>query len=636
MLLALAAAPGLSMARPKASRHAVRKGSHAKYVSGQLSVAGYTVVAVGYNGKVALSRAQRFRIAAPDSKITLQLLSNSGKYSGPVVLGGGSTRVITGIKAGVNVGMIDVVASKGYAHLARKLAHADLDNARWAYATHGVPIGNGLNLGLVASRGKGGGSRAGQDEARVGIPNEFDIAVPGTHVLRALAPLSFAKLASVAIASRSAYASPLARVAAAGEPLPGEGCPPNSPPTACKQPPPSGGQPPPSGGGKPPPGEGCPPNSPPTACKQPPPSGGQTPPAGSGPTPSASSPWMSQMFLAMNETINDDAAGVSVAEIDSTLQAKLNLKLLNVPASSSLLELNCNGLSFCSQGGTGQAVLEGLPLNGSAMSTVAFPGAALDSADGFGEIVGPAVPSGLLGSDANGGHEFSLNPNATSSQIGPGDVITEALAEGATTSQIPTTIDFVFNTVPAVSSYRDTAGDAGAVTYPDTSNLGTMTNPLKVAAGPNGDVVMTFTLYRPQRQGVAGAGEPAFMDIGHLGYELDNASAPASGSATVGSATAPQCPASSYSNPSSTLTLVSGGTGEHSPPPGDGIMVDSANDQPASPANTISFTVDLTQCLAAKGVSSFPVGQAVQFDLSANSQSSSDHANQTFAVERVR
>jgi len=617
VLVALAAAPGLSMTRPKASRHALRKGSRAKYVSGQLSVAGYTVVAVGYNGKVALSRAQRFRIAAPDSKITLQLLSSSGKYSGPVVLGGSSARVITGIKAGVNVGTIDVVASKGYAHLARKLAPADLDNARWAYATHGVPIGNGLNLGLVASRGKGGGSRAGQDEARVGIPNEFDIAVPGTHVLRALAPLSFAKGASVAIASRSAYASPLARVIAAGEPLPGEGCPPNSPPTACKQPPPSGGQPPPSGG-------------------QTPPASGQTPPAGSGPAPSASSPWMSQMFVAMNETINDDAAGVSVAEIDSTLQAKLNLKLLDVPASSSLLELNCNGLSFCSQGGTGQAVLEGLPLNGSAMSTVAFPGAALDSADGFGEIVGPAVPSGLLGSDANGGHEFSLNPNATSSQIGSGDVITEALTEGATTSQIPTTIDFVFNTVPAIASYSDTAGDAGAVTYPDTSNLGTMTSPVKVAAGPNGDVVMTFTLYRPQRQGVAGAGEPAFMDIGHLGYELDNASAPASGSATVGSATAPQCPASSYSNTSSTLTLVSGGTGEHSPPPGDGILLDSANDQPASPANTISFTVDLTQCLAAKGVSSFPVGQAVQFDISANSQSSSDHANQTFAVERVR
>jgi hypothetical protein len=611
-LLALAVAPGPSAATSRASaRH---KGSTAKYVSGRLNVAGYTVLVVGYNGKIALSRAKSFRVAAPDSKVTLQLLNARGRYAGPVVLGGGSTRVITGMRAGGNVGTIDVVAAKGYAHLARRLARRVLDNARWAYARHGVPIGNGRNLGLTVSRGKGGGSGAGQDAARVGIPNEFDIAVPGTHVLRALAPSSVAKRASVPTASRSAHVPPLARIASGGAGAPGkpEGPPPQPPsgPAPPEGPAPPGGAPPPGG--------------------SPPPAGGQ-----GAPQPSASSPWMSQMFLAMNETINDDAAGVSVAEIDSTLQAKLNLKLLNVQANSGLLELNCNGLSFCSQGGTGQAVLEGLPQNGPAMGTVPFPAASLDSASGFGEIVGPAVPSGLLGADANGGHEFSLNPNATSSQIGSGDVIGEVLTEGGATSQIPTTIDFVFNTVPAIASYSDSAGDSGTVTYPDTSNLGTQSNPLKVAAGPNGDVVMTFTLYRPQRQGVAGAGEPAFMDIGHLGYELDNASAPAPGSTIVGSATGPQCPASSYSNPSSTLALVSGGTGEHSPPTGDGVLVDSANDQPASPANTISFTADLTQCLAAKG-ESFPAGGSVQFDISANSQSSSDHANQTFAVERVR
>ena len=146
---------------------------------------------------------------------------------------------------------------------------------------------------------------------------------------------------------------------------------------------------------------------------------------------------------------------------------------------------------------------------------------------------------------------------------------------------------------------------------------------------------MTFTLYRPQRQGVAGAGEPAFMDIGHSRLRARQRQRASAGLHIVGSATGPQCPASSYSNPSSTLALVSGGTGEHSPPTGDGVLVDSANDQPASQANTISFTADLTQCLAAKG-ESFPAGGSVEFDISANSQSSSDHANQTFAVERVR
>jgi hypothetical protein len=570
-----------------------------------LASAGYTLLAVGYNGKVVASRAQRFRIAAPDARITLQLVDAHGRYAGPVVFATSRGRVITGVKVPVNVGTIDVVPSRGYGRVAHALARRYLDSARWAYAAHGVPIGNGLNLGLVTSAGRGGGGGPGQDASRVGVPNEFDIAVPGTHILKSLAPASLAKRAVVAATASNAH--PLARGAAAEGPPTG-GAAFEGPPTGEGPKPPPGAPPPPPGGSE-----------------------------GKGPaSPSSSSPWMSQMFLAMNETLNDDAAGVTVAQIDATLQSKLNLKLLNLPTGASTVELNCNGLTFCSLGGTGQAVLEGLPQNGPSLSTVPFPSGALDAADGFGELVGPAAPGGVVGALANGGHEFSLNPNATSEQIGSGDVVTELVTEGGVTSQLPTTIDFVFNTVPAIASYSDTVGDAGSITYPDSSNLGTMSNPLKVAAGANGDVTVTFTVYRPQRQGVSGAGEPTFMDIGHLAYELDSAIAPAPGSTTVGSTVAPQCPASSYSNPSPTLSLENGGSGEHSPPPGDGAMVDSAEDAPANPANTISFTVDLTQCLAAKGVTSFAVGQSIQFDLSANSQSSSDHANQTFAVVRVR
>jgi hypothetical protein len=603
-----------------------------KYVSGRLNVGGYTVVAVGYNGKVAFSKAPSFKIAAPDTKVTLQLVNSHGLYAGPVVFGGSASRVITGIKAGANVAMIDVVPSKGYAHVARKLASAALDNGRWAFAKHGVPIGNGLNLGLVVSNGKGGGSGPGGDQARIGIPNEIDIAVPGRHQLKALAPATLSSVLNHASSRASA-----ARARSVGA---------RFVPLAV-----GGGETPPPGGNQPPPGG-----------NQPPPNGE----AGSGagaPQPSAISPWMSQMFLTMDETINEDAAGTTVAQIDSAMQSKLNLKLLNVPTNVSLLELACNGLSFCSQGGTGQAVLEGLPASAPAAppsepgqpnappantspttQTVAFPSGSLDSATGFGEVVGPAVPNGMIGNNAGGGHEFSLNPNATSSQIGSGDVITEAITDNGTTTQIPTTIGFVFNTVPAIASYSDTAGNSGTISYPDTSKLGTMTNPIKVAAGPNGDVVVTFTLFRPQRQGIAGAGEPAFMDIGHLGYELDFAGSggSTSGSNVVGSTTPPQCPASSYSNQSSTLTLVTGGSsqapsGTLAPPTGMGEMIDSANDQPASSANTISFAVDLTQCLAAKGESPFPIGQVINnFDISANSVSSADHANQTFSLERTR
>lgn len=582
----------------RTAHHRHPHASHA-YVSGHLSLPHYTVLIVGYDGKVASSRSQSFRIVAPDSKVTIQLLDAHGHYAGPVVFGGSATRVITGIKAPVSLGKIDVVPRKGYAHLAHRLVRRHLDSSRWAYAVHRVPIGNGRNLGLVTSKSRSGGSGPGQDEAHVGIPNELDIAVPGTHVLKALAPATTAKSASSHAAARIASVE-------------GEGPPPGG------SNPPAGGPPP---GGPPPAGEGPPP-------------GGSTE-AGLGvAAPSAKSPWMSQMFLAMNETVNDDAAGVSVAEIDSTLQKSLNLKLLGIPSTVELLELDCNGLTFCSQGGSGEAQLEGLPgtPGSTGFSTIPFPSGSLDSSNGFGEVVGPAAPNGLLGNNAGGGHEFSLNPNAISSQIGSGDVITLLASHEGKSAQIPTTIDFVFNTVPAIASWSDGAGDSGTIAYPDASNLGTHANPIKLAAGPEGDVTMTLTVYRPQRQGVAGAGEPAFMDVGHLGYSVDYASAPEPGSATIGSTRSPQCPASTYSGLSSTLTTQSTGSGEQEV----ATLLDSAEDKPASAADAISFTIDLTKCLVAKGVSSFSIGQPMQFDISANSQSSSDHANQTFVVERTR
>ena len=140
---------------------------------------------------------------------------------------------------------------------------------------------------------------------------------------------------------------------------------------------------------------------------------------------------------------------------------------------------------------------------------------------------------------------------------------------------------------------------------------------------------MNFTLYRPQRTGIAGAGEPAFMDIGHLWYSFDYAPPMTPGQTTVGQATQPQCVLSSYSDLSPTLTAVQGGNGVQNP-----MLVDAAADQPASAANTISFTVDISACMADKGAT-FPVGQPVTFDIAANSQSSPDHANQRFVLERT-
>jgi hypothetical protein len=48
----------------------------------------------------------------------------------------------------------------------------------------------------------------------------------------------------------------------------------------------------------------------------------------------------------------------------------------------------------------------------------------------------------------------------------------------------------------------------------------------------------------------------------------------------------------------------------------DGALSDSAQDQPASPANTLTFSVDLTRCLAVNGLSWTP-GQGYLFNFSA-------------------
>jgi hypothetical protein len=557
------------------------------YVSGRLSVSGYTVALVGYNGRAAFSRQRSFRVRAPDSKLTVQLISKHGVYGGPVVFAGSPTRVITGVKAGTNLGRIVVVPAKGYAHVAGRVPAGRLDKARWAYAKHGVPIGNARNLGLVLSKTKGSSKGAGLDPAHIGIPNEFNIALPGTRVLKSLAPATKAKARSAAMTAVSSA-------------------------VAC--PPPPAALPP-----------GCTP--------------------GGGPSNSSASasvsPWSSQLFLPIEQTINADAAGITKAEIDATLQTKLDLLLTQVP-SGNLVELNCNGLSFCSQGGTGEAQMEGLPQTSPPQQSAfgfyqitPFPSGSLDPATGFGELVGPNVPHGLLGTDPNG-QEFNLDPHATSSQIGSGDVATELTTNNGTSSQVPLTIGFVFNTVPALASYSDSAGDAGAITYPN-SGIGTNNNPIALAAGPNGDVVATFTVLRPQRTGVSGASEPAFMDIGHLGYTIGFGNGGPSGPGTglhLVNTLGGSCSTGSYSGLAPSLSLGSGGGG-FGPVSGTSWLVDSANDTPASPANTLSFTVNLSKCLTDAGNPGFPIGQPVGLGLQAASQSSSDQAVQTFYVERT-
>jgi len=579
----LAAALALSMViietAPSPAGGATRARRSALTISGVLNVSGYSVVALGFNGRFVVSNSRRFSLVAPDRRVTLQLISPKGVYAGPLVVGRiSSKKVIVGVRAGTKLGKIVYLPAKGYARLARQLASSALISSRWAWARRGVPLGNGRNLGLVVSpTTKGGATGPGGDTARDGVPNSLDIAVPGTLTINALAPVFSAKLMSAGLSAHRASTGPVVTTGTAG---------------STTNPPASG----------------------------------------------IPSPWMSQMFLGMNQTVNDDAAGITQAEIDATLSANLDIKLLNVPTSASLVELSCGKLTYCSANGSGMAALEGLaPVNGG-YTEVAFPGTALDPQTGAGEIVGPLSPAGLLGMNAgSNSKEFGLAPNAASPQIGSGDVITILNTTGGNSSQTASTINFVFDTVPAIASYTDTGGDSGAISYPDVSGLGTMNNPIRLAAGSNGDVVVTFSFWRPQRAGIVGANESAYMDIGHLWYSLDYAATPTPGQTTVGGATAPQCPTTTYSNPSTGLSLTDGGSvsGGLGAPAGTGMLVDSAGDLPASASNVLSFTVDLSACVVHQG-QTLGVGQPYEFDLSANSQNSHDHSNQQFWIERTK
>lgn len=158
---------------------------------------------------------------------------------------------------------------------------------------------------------------------------------------------------------------------------------------------------------------------------------------------------------------------------------------------------------------------------------------------------------------------------------------------------VPGTIASVFATVPALASYTDALG-THEVSYPIAHGAPIGTGPgttLPVAAPAAGtDVSVRLTFWRPQRRAIpdevaAGAGQ--WIDMGGL-IQF----------ATGGQGGTP-CPASAYSNVDPSL-IASVQT-----IPNDlraSVFIDSAQDQPANPQNTFSYTLDLSQCLAAAGV----------------------------------
>jgi hypothetical protein len=302
----------------------------------------------------------------------------------------------------------------------------------------------------------------------------------------------------------------------------------------------------------------------------------------------------SDLGLPIYDTANANAPGSTDQQIEAALPRLGVLGFEFVPGDSA--ELDCRGLVYCSRGGTGR-----VPVNLNPPEGPPFPECCDSDNDGLGTLApAPNQPPG--------GNGMLLLHGATTAQIGTGDVLIERVTSGGVESQYPASVQFVFATGSALISYADTAGNSATVPYPVAGyqpgppGPGTNDNPFPVAAGPDGNVVLTLTFWRPQRKPIPGEaclGENPpceWIDIGRLMY----------GTRLSGVGLA--CPQSALSATDPNLTPAS------SPLLGmGGGFTDLAPDQPARAANTFTYTLNVTQCLASLGRSWSP-GETLGLD----------------------
>jgi hypothetical protein len=326
----------------------------------------------------------------------------------------------------------------------------------------------------------------------------------------------------------------------------------------------------------------------------------------------------SQLLVPFSaDAVNANAGNIGATQIDAGMERWLSLNMQVIPGTQT--ELDCGALTYCSPGGSGHEYAS----PGSGVTPLCSP-----SAPGCNYNEGPAFPAccaagdglGILpqSADSSPARGFGLLPEASSAQIGSGDVLVQRVTNAGATTEVPGTLPFVFTSEPALKSWSS-GSDAATVTYPVTDTApGTQGNPWVIGGG-SGDVVITFTFWRPQRAGITGAGEAASMDIGQLHYI--SRPVPAQGGGSVMS-----CPQSSYSTTASDMVVGSSGT--------EGFVGDMSEDAPSNPANTLSYSLDLTNCAAANG-QTLASDEQIDVDVSGRSPGSGDNAGVNYAF-RIR
>ena len=300
-------------------------------------------------------------------------------------------------------------------------------------------------------------------------------------------------------------------------------------------------------------------------------------------------PEIQSSLNAYTETVTDE-------RIDS-LVSHVNLAIQVAGGSSLATELDCGALEYCKAGGTGSNLNQEFPENFDA------------DADGKGTIT------------EGGTGDFQLTTGASKSTIGGGDVLIEEVDNGdGTTSKVPVMLNFVFNTTPAVASLVMGSSTYTPV-YPATEGMtGSANNPWVAPVG--WDKILSVTAFRPQRPGIPGAGEAAFVDVGNSKISIDIPNNPcvASGGGGCSGQNTSRCNVESYSETDDALEIQGEALKD--------LRGDQNTDTANPSANQVTFNVDLSTCIS----ESWDSGEKLAIDLQF-SNDVGDNAAQKFYIQ---
>jgi hypothetical protein len=321
---------------------------------------------------------------------------------------------------------------------------------------------------------------------------------------------------------------------------------------------------------------------------------------------------VANLTLELFRAVNANAAGLTDEQIDAALAGfgSLDLGSVGIQADAgTAVELDCGdpdtGLVYCRQNASSGRKLS---LFGTPLSAVPFPSCCDPDGDGFGSLDLTTVPGTAPPSGAS--YDVRLLHGAASTQIRTGDLLIGRATIGGKKAEFPATLQYVYNTVPALFSYSDEAGNWAAPSYPAAPRApGNRLNGFPVADGPDrdSDIEVTLTLWRPQRKPIPDeAGR--WTDIGHQLYAANVVGLADDGLPKIG----PACPEGAYSENDPNLTPAR----TRAPGFGPAALKDSASDRPAD-GSTLRFTLNLTRCLASIGARLDPATPEWGFSLNA-------------------